>query len=530
MGVPGLMKWIRENFPECFFRKLKRCDCLYIDANAPLYSIVPYLQKYQAGQDNSEVFLIDHNLIYKYYLIFILKCIELYKPKLLYIAFDGPPPLAKQYQQRQRRFISEPINNFDLNCFTPGTEMMYNLSLFLKKELMQIEDCHIILSSANVPGEGEHKIMKFIRNFTDKVKNTSVKYKNLKFDNVIHCILGADGDLFMLGLTTTKTVILCRPIDMEFIVKKMFDKNNLEPKYYDRFDYFNFTIFKEKLFTIKKIHHLDFIFLCFLLGNDFVPRLKCLYTLKDGINYLLHIYGQFKEKNHTFNIIYKNKIQIRPFKRLIEKIAQDEPLLLENNARSPYIICTDWSGRDNILLDCMSSKDSLMMNLYSSKYYNNEIYKDTPFNISKSYLITLLWCFYYYIGISESWRIYYKYLYAPLVKDLDKFMFEEYIKNNNQIPILEKQNPVTPFIQLISVLPIRSFDLVPEELQAALSSLLKNKDLFPDIVTIDYSGKQKKHEGVVRVPFINPTEIIKHIRDLPILKDKKNKFEQDIMI
>lgn len=94
----------------------------------------------------------------------------------------------------------KPPSKFDKNVITPGTEFMERLSICLKyyiAERLQSstlwKGLKIIYSDASVPGEGEHKILDFVRG-----QRSTEGYD----PNLSHCIYGADADLIMLGLST----------------------------------------------------------------------------------------------------------------------------------------------------------------------------------------------------------------------------------------------------------------------------------------------------------------------------------------
>jgi 5'-3' exoribonuclease 1 len=93
------------------------------------------------------------------------------KPKKnLVLCVDGTAPIAKQNQQRQRRFRSSAESTeespFDTCCITPGTVFMDHLSKYIdwyiKKRISEDQrwgNIQVIFSNEKCPGEGEHKLI-----------------------------------------------------------------------------------------------------------------------------------------------------------------------------------------------------------------------------------------------------------------------------------------------------------------------------------------------------------------------------------
>ena len=157
-------------------------DCLYLDMNGIIHPCT---------HGNSDSFVeLNETEMFKKIFMYTDRLYKLAKPgKLLFLAVDGVAPRAKMNQQRSRRFRSSKeaeelmaavvaregrlpdSKPFDSNCITPGTDFMLKLSLAMNKWIeykMQTdpfwsEGATVIFSGPDVPGEGEHKVMDYIR-------------------------------------------------------------------------------------------------------------------------------------------------------------------------------------------------------------------------------------------------------------------------------------------------------------------------------------------------------------------------------
>lgn len=107
---------------------------------------------------------------------------------------------VQEEKARQKGEVLPSEARFDSNCITPGTPFMCRLNdalrYFIQHKISTSKTwrhCKVILSGHETVGEGEHKIMEYIRHL-----KTQKGYD----PNTRHCLYGLDADLIMLGLCT----------------------------------------------------------------------------------------------------------------------------------------------------------------------------------------------------------------------------------------------------------------------------------------------------------------------------------------
>ena len=357
MGIPAYFSHIIKNYPNILqkFQKKFLVNNLFLDSNSIIYDCLRDIE-YSGNNNDYERKLINA----------VCKKIETYiqqiaPTNIVYISFDGVAPVAKLNQQKNRRYKSwfiqqyEPRNkpSWDSTAITPGTEFMNKLNLQIRYHFrtpIPFKVKKVIISGSDIPGEGEHKVFEYIR------ENSEIKEQKT-------VIYGLDADLIMLtinNLSYCKNMYLFRETP-DFIksIDKSLDPNFLYvvdiPQFKEQLVYYlnNDKIPEE---DVEQNRVYDYIFMCFMLGNDFLPHFPALNIRTNGINILMETYRNVLG-NSRKNIIKDGKIIWKNFKLLVKELADNE----ENYIRDEFRLRNKQEKRPIIVDEEASKFDKEML-------------------------------------------------------------------------------------------------------------------------------------------------------------------------
>lgn len=564
MGVPRLFYYIKTQYQKHInhFRKgefIKPVDNLYLDANPFLHNAAQKVYNYGGGKSvmNRYANLSEEEKLRKTFEIFfrnIVAVTELTPPrKVLYIAIDGPAPLAKQAQQRERRFKSAKARrDFDSNQITPGTIFMLEMTKYIqwaiRKEIMIYsgwKDIDVYFSPPTVAGEGEHKLMDYIR---------SIPYEIRMGES--HCIYGPDGDLIMLTLAThLKEIYLLREADPE-----------KEPDFYDLLNVGKIAADLNYVLSLTKRSIAgtsdDFIVAGFFVGNDFLPKAKMFYYLEDGLERMIDAVSLLS-KSKKF-LTYKGDLNIEVFTEFVDIVSQHEPhyiadqamyskvnydtidvtklrkiathkgMMNTTNATKDEIVDFLNGFKDTVLLNNVGIKvrDSTPKHISEDKMrhyenqgldtthayeiidfdkYRKEYYEYAGINdiegVCIDYLRTMIWILKYYVNGLPSWKWYYPHHYPPLMIDFVEVLKRLTKSQKKETMTFDIDTPSLPFVQLLSVLPPESKTLLPFPYRWIMEPNSPIVDYYPETFIIDYHGLDKEFKGKALLPFVDSEKV-----------------------
>ena len=397
------------------------------------------------------------------------------EPKeLIFIAFDGVAPFAKMDQQRTRRYrscyetfvIADDLDlktGFSTSLFTPGTTFMKQLSLAMQFHFnapAKYGVRRIIVATPEEAGEGEHKLYAHLR-------------ENPMIGTQVAAFYGLDADLIMLSLLHLQYapqlyVFREVPAFAHVLLNSNPQENDLEPCFLDIRKLGN-SISSTMGCRVPHINRmLDYVFLCFFLGNDFLPHFPSLNIRTNGIQRLLDVYNEtIGNKQETFLLTQTTppKINWNQLHTFIKALSTHEHTFILQE----YALRKKWDSRGPRSYKIQTREERLILlqdspilfrqeemyicpkeNFWEERYYQRLFKeKDEISHICINYLEGLEWVLTYYLEGCIDWKWKYNYNYPPLLKDLvqvvPKIPTTFFYRNNTK--------PFKSSTQLIYVLP-----------------------------------------------------------------------------
>lgn len=539
MGVPGLFGYCLKKFGNrIIIKKLKdKIDYLFIDGNGFIYNAVEKVIKETKNIENKETL---YNLIYNKTLELIIKNVEEVKPKILYLTFDGVAPMAKINQQRSRRYKTKYEDDYKTSLklkynikennysniwsnvlITPGTSFMNQLNNFFEtkfKELNDKQEITYIYNGSNNVGEGEHKILNYIRQ-TKELSNKNI---------VVH---GLDGDLiFLLMLTEIKekknnTIYILRETKTkENIIRSYLKINDLQNNFINEITEIVKKDNEQFIFSINNL--IDFIFIFFFIGNDFLPCQRFIDIYGNGINGIINNYikciikynGIIKIKNDeiyfdVLSLFYFIQLctvsEYEEFNRIKENNNKDVYYRIEKLKRIYNNMSNDYEKElykfENNGLNISNYQNfNVSFDDYKFEYYKHfttsiDNQKQIIDNMCYDYLNTLKWNIEYYLFGCKDWLLYYPHKISPFFDDIQNFITTNNFIINNCKTVINV--PIDSNIQLLLCIPKKYLKLYIPEVYKLIN--IKNGFMFPDNYKMDLTNQMQMHKSIVLIPNIN---------------------------
>ncbi|OEH75900.1 hypothetical protein cyc_05435 [Cyclospora cayetanensis] len=667
MGIGRFYRWLSERYPlineKIDASSIPAFDNLYLDMNGILHN---------CSHGNSGGMLhANENLMWQSVFSALDLVISTISPrKLLYLAADGVAPRAKMNQQRARRYraaksaaeaaaaeenlrradamsdakgqgagscsarkAAHTVKGFDSNCISPGTEFMASffrhLRFFCEKKLNEDQrwrGLKVLLSGPDVPGEGEHKIMAYLR---------CCKAAGNADPNTRHCLYGLDADLIMLSLAShepqfallREEVIFGRQTTVDAADRMLYNPEKLQLLHISLLrEYLVIDLLPEKVAyslhqrqlqastqqrqvsenvssstsngsdavslppnqkletrihpNIETMLSLaserervidDFVIFCFLAGNDFLPHTFSTDIGEKGLDTMIACYRRFLAEYRVLAapltsvtpddgpwLVRRcgqlNLLNLYIFLNLFVSTVEDPKV--EGKASDMQWLRQKRGGREleeemELYASCGDASAAFRARFYQRKL-NFAVFKPEGQaklqHLCQSYLEGLQWVAYYYFrGCDGSgWRWYYPYHYAPFMHDVLRCSVfnpsgvygEVYSSSSatcgfpervaeaaefdraylvNRTISLPDGSPYSPFMQLLSILPPQSANLLPEELRPLLlNPPAELAHAFPRDFEIDMEGVKVPWGGVTLLPFVDEATLERIV--LPLLR------------
>ena len=517
MGIPSFYRHLVKTNPKLIKKEGGLVSVLALDLNCAIYHCLSKLQK-KTPYEVSRATQFEDALIQSV-IFYIIKLRDHVKPTdMLYVAIDGVVPMAKIRQQRMRRFKSVWMSgeeakikgatgdSWDRNSITPGTAFMDKLTL--KLDQWASTQPKTIISGVNCSGEGEQKIMSYLR-------------YNPPCGQVV--VYGLDADLIILCLWhhsqyNWQFKLLREDVEMKGGVKlNQFGQEQLL--------YFDINDLASILVNKLGVPLTDYVGAMSFLGNDFVPHGLTLCIREDGIDLLMEIlkkvgiplvervdgnwqYNQkcllevvrliAKEEEHWVSATVIKKLKMNGYRNNSKEVISD----VEKELNILNALPLTWKAEKEIAI--RTEEGWTLREDWRIRYYEYFLWQADPKEAVKQWYKATHWILEYYTG-SESVDLlwYYPWYLPPLFEDIYKY--KECLTDGHGY--FKKADPISSKAQLLMVLPIESYRLLPRNLR---SLPIHKPEFFPSKWTFFSAGRRQLWECEPMIPML-PFEIVRKI-------------------
>lgn len=415
------------------------------------------------------------------------------KPAHVFLAVDGVVPSAKIRQQRVRRFKSAWLRcgtsargTWDSNSITPGTEFMRKLTRVLEG---LCKEKGWILSSVDEPGEGEHKVMRWLRGVS------------VKGDCCV--VYGLDADLILLSMLTGEMAGL----DMYLLREKQefgaaAGGAGQGPQEYT---FMNLAEFKRRLGITGYEEVLNYLAVMSLMGNDFLPHSLTHKLGDDGHDCVLDELREMRRCGRW--LVVDDNIQYGVLGDVCKRWAVDEDARMEKMIRGKRQQAERGVGRgmdpsealplkwdvEKVLVGCSGKLLEGWRDIYWSSWIHPMAERD---RICSEYLFGCQWILDYYLGKEVNMFWMFPAWIPPLWSDLARGSSIVNVSNASA-----SHEPIKPEEQLAMVLPLESWDLVRDSSLRRLPALAPQ--MWPKGFGFFSAGRRWLWECEARVPVLS---------------------------
>ena len=384
------------------------------------------------------------------------------------------------------------------------------------------------INDDSVSGEGEFKIINFIRSFNDLFIDKKIIIYSPDSDMILLSSI-LPHDIYILRFDQQENIdyIMSTEIFKKIVSKYITDKNNSEKE-------------------IQSIIN-DVIFIFSIFGDDFLPRLECI-----QVNYhydkILNIYKKIHQDGY---ILQDDSINLKQMKNFMNELAKIELSLFSDTfnlkdvkdinsiPKTSYLrkksSSFNYDPLDGKIINEMNEDISNYDKLeekYSVKYYlysRDEYYKHyemKPEESSLEYIKGLTWIFNYYFKNKLDYNWYYPYEKAPLIYDLNNTLqkLDSLTFKTEDYPLI-----MTPIEQSIYTSPIDTTHLLSKNYQSIAKTFYKKlgknfKNILNEMGEVDCNNSSYLNKcSLLKINHpiykLSPKEFIKKFRSYSSTND-----------